>query len=95
MVPEFEKAAFSQEKGKISEPVRSQFGWHIIRVDKTGSELTGPERAEVLKNLVSGKAGAKVQEIMAKAKIENNVKADMAPGMPMMGGGGAPMPGRR
>ncbi|HLA06138.1 MAG TPA: peptidylprolyl isomerase, partial [Anaerolineales bacterium] len=32
MVPEFEEAAFSQEIGEIGEPVKSQFGYHIIQV---------------------------------------------------------------
>lgn len=32
MVPEFENAAFSQEVGVIGEPVKSQFGYHIIQV---------------------------------------------------------------
>ncbi len=31
MVPEFENAAFSQEVGVIGEPVKSQFGYHIIQ----------------------------------------------------------------
>jgi peptidyl-prolyl cis-trans isomerase C len=33
MVPEFEDAAFILEKGKLSEPVKTQFGYHLILVD--------------------------------------------------------------
>jgi len=33
MVPEFEKAAFAQEVGAISEPIKTEFGYHIIKVN--------------------------------------------------------------
>ena len=34
MVPEFEDAAFALEVGSMSGPVKSQFGWHIIRLEE-------------------------------------------------------------
>src|SRR4029077_18566215 len=34
MVPEFSAIAFSLEPGKISDPVKSQFGWHVIKVEE-------------------------------------------------------------
>jgi peptidyl-prolyl cis-trans isomerase C len=35
MVKEFETAAFAGKKGTIIGPVKSQFGWHLIRIDDT------------------------------------------------------------
>ncbi|WP_158626104.1 peptidylprolyl isomerase [Arsenicitalea aurantiaca] len=34
MVAPFEQAAFALEDGQVSEPVQSQFGWHIIRLEE-------------------------------------------------------------
>ncbi|NLX50266.1 MAG: peptidylprolyl isomerase [Methanospirillum sp.] len=33
MVPEFEKAAFGAKRGEVVGPVRTQFGYHLIRVN--------------------------------------------------------------
>ncbi|CAM5761287.1 peptidylprolyl isomerase [Bosea minatitlanensis] len=33
MVPEFAEAAFKLKKGEVSDPVKSQFGWHVIKLE--------------------------------------------------------------
>ncbi len=35
MVPEFEKTAFELPLGEVSEPVQTDFGWHLIKVTET------------------------------------------------------------
>ena len=33
MVPEFAEAAFKLDKGQLSDPVKTQFGWHVLKVE--------------------------------------------------------------
>lgn len=42
MVPEFENVAFKMKKGEISEPVKTQFGYHIIYVEDKKAAQTKP-----------------------------------------------------
>jgi len=42
MVKPFADKAFSMKAGEISDPVRTRFGWHIIRVDKVNEAATTP-----------------------------------------------------
>ena len=37
-VPEFDSAAFEQPIGQVGEPLLTQFGWHIVRVDARGGD---------------------------------------------------------
>ncbi|MGM0451816.1 MAG: SurA N-terminal domain-containing protein [Thermodesulfobacteriota bacterium] len=42
MVEPFSEKAFAMEPGEISDPVRTQFGWHIIKVEEHQAETTQP-----------------------------------------------------
>ncbi len=79
MVPEFDKAVFELEQGKVSEPVRSIYGWHLIKVNRLGKDLTGPERASVVKSYISQNARARAMSLQGESKITNTIKPPPGP----------------
>lgn len=77
MVPEFEDAAFNMEVGTISEPVKTQFGYHIIRVDaKNEAEEPAFEdvKEQVQQQVLARKQEAKYQDKISGLKVKYPVE---------------------
>jgi len=79
MVPEFADVAFKLDKGQISAPVKTQFGWHVIKVEDKRMKPP-PSFDEVkpqIEQFVVRKAQADlVTKLRGDAKIEKFYKTE-------------------
>ena len=72
MVPEFDKAAFALKKGEMSDIVKTQFGYHIIKL--TDRTAAGYEPLAKVKGDIKNYLKAKKTEEILKAQIEKTRK---------------------
>ena len=77
MVPEFEQAAWALKKGEVSQPVKSRFGWHLIKKEDHKAEGPMPfdEIKDVLKSQLNNQKFQQalmgyLDELRDSAKIE-------------------------
>lgn len=79
-VQEFKDMAFSLEKGQVSEPFKTQFGWHILTVE----EINGQERVvrHILMipeiNFLNKRAAKKMLDSIKKRIVDNELKFEEA-----------------
>ena len=65
MVPSFDEAAFKLAPGQVSEPVKSQFGYHIIKLESKEAKSFEEMKPEIEKKLAPEEA-KKSMEILEK-----------------------------
>jgi peptidyl-prolyl cis-trans isomerase C len=73
MVPEFSEEAFKLKKGEVSDPVKTQFGWHIIKIEDTRTKSFPPfeQVKDQAAHYVAQKAESEtVAQLHSAAKIE-------------------------
>jgi len=78
MVPEFGEAASKLEPGQISDPVKTQFGWHIIKLDEKRAKTFPPldqVRDQVARYVVQKAQSDLVVKLRDGAKIERTDQA--------------------
>jgi peptidyl-prolyl cis-trans isomerase C len=73
MVPQFEEVVFKLQKGQVSDPVKTQFGWHLVKLEDRRTK--SPPAFEIVKDrimqsLLLKKAQETAVALRAKSKIE-------------------------
>ncbi len=72
MVPAFEEAAFNMEVGDISDPVQTEFGWHIIKLTDRMEEAGDFEAAKdtIINQLKQEELRAHLESLQESADIQ-------------------------
>ena len=76
MVPEFANSAFSLAIDAVSDPVKTQFGYHLIKVYEkkaAGTQSFADARPEMEKKLTVNKQKETMEEIIKKVRQDNPV----------------------
>ena len=81
MVPPFAEAVAAMEKGAVSEPVKTDFGWHVIKLNETRMQ-EAPELSDVRDQLAQmvrrEKVEAEIERIAGAAEVTRKEDLDPA-----------------
>ena len=73
MVPEFDSLAFSMKEGEISEPFRTQFGWHIIQHHGYKEEMDTPRGKNKKEMMKKAHVSHILIKVTTSVETENNI----------------------
>jgi hypothetical protein len=89
----FEDAALALKPGEISGPVRSRFGYHLIRMDKTGYELPEATKEQLITQSERSEARTLLDRLIrTDVKVENKLPPSPVPTGPRRFPGRPPGP---
>ena len=77
MVPEFEEAAFALDLEKVSEPVKTQFGYHLIKVEAKNEPKTSSfedVKAQIVNKLIQSRQEKKYTDVIKELETKYEVK---------------------
>lgn len=69
MIAEFEDAVFSLPVGEISQPVKTQFGYHIIQVQERSVQPLAEVRADIERRLTTENAQKSMETVKQKSRV--------------------------
>jgi parvulin-like peptidyl-prolyl isomerase len=72
MVPPFEAAAFAAKPGDVSEPVKSEFGYHIIQVQTHTVTKLSEAKPDILAKLKPAAAQQAMTAMVGSTKVDLN-----------------------
>ncbi len=72
MTPEFEKEAFALAVGQVSQPVKTPFGYHLIKVEAHGSKPFEDVKAVIVKRMPGEMAQKQLTDLKAKTPTSYN-----------------------
>jgi parvulin-like peptidyl-prolyl isomerase len=82
MVPEFSEAAFKLKKNEVSEPVRSQYGYHIIKLtdrQDAGTLSLDEAKPRLLAYLKQQKKQVELRKLVSEIRVKADVKVNLPP----------------
>ena len=82
MVPEFEQAVVAMEPEAISAPVKTQFGWHVIRLNETRvpeAPTLEEVREQIELQIFQIRAQTKIEEVTAAANVDRSGAEGVSP----------------
>ena len=82
MVPEFEAAVIALEPGAVSEPVQTQFGWHIVKLNemrKKPAPTLDEARDQIAEQIQREAVDGRVAELTAAAEVDRAAGAALDP----------------